>query len=98
MKNLPKKEPLQTTDRIQYMKYVMKNLPSMGFSAEVDERINEVKADLFAALFDLTESGSAALDTEILFDAIMEDCRDMFYLVSPSLQLLERSKANSDEV
>jgi hypothetical protein len=90
-KILPNKEPLTTTDKEVYADFVAKNLPSTG-SARVDERMDAIKSRLFMDLFELAESSGASFDSEIVFDNLMEDCRDLFYKVSPSLRLIEQSK------
>lgn len=90
-KVLPRKEPLNTTDLAEYAEYISRNLPSTG-SASVDSRIDAIKSRLFIDLFELAKSSGASFDSEIVFDNFLEDCRDLFYLVSPSLKLVEREK------
>lgn len=90
-KILPNKEPLQTTDVGVYAEYIAKNLPSTG-SERVDSRMDATKSKLFMDLFELAQSSGASFDSEIVFDNFIEDCKDLFYLVAPSLRLVEREK------
>ncbi|WAX21802.1 hypothetical protein [Stenotrophomonas phage RAS14] len=90
-KILPNKEPLSTTDKATYADFIAKNLPSTG-SQRVDERMDAIKSKLFMDLFELAETSGASYDSEIVFDNLMEDCRNLFYQVSPSLRLIEQSK------
>lgn len=90
-KILPNKEPLSTTDKVVYADFIAANLPSTG-STRVDERLDAIKTRLFMDLFELAEISGASFDAEIVFDNLMEDCRELFYKVSPSLRLIEQSK------
>ena len=90
-KILPNKEPLSTTDKGVFADFIAKNLPSTG-SQRVDERMDAIKSRLFMDLFELAETSGASFDSEIVFDNFIEDCRDLYYQVSPSLRLIEQSK------
>lgn len=90
-KILPNKEQLHSTDKGEYAEFIGKNLPSFGSKA-TDDALNPIKAELFLKLFDLTKNSGPSFDSEIIFDGFMEDCRDLFYQVAPSLKLLERAK------
>lgn len=75
-----------------YLKYIESSLKPLGFSNELDAMFYGIKVDLFKTLYQETETAGASYDPVIAFQSIVDDFKETFEEVAPSLLEKQRKQ------
>lgn len=80
---------LETVD--DYNTFIEESLKSMGFGAELDDEVFDLKVKVFELLYNECVNGSSSFDAEIFFDSMISDLTETFNAVNPSLLQFQRN-------